>query len=282
MRRVRLRALMLAGAVLCCALSASAENSVVVTSKAVALGETGVTIPILLTNDETVKAVVVPLALREQTPGAFVTSITMSFADRLPVGGALSPISFRNQYANEDGTCKQSQPGGFGTVSFSDGGPNPVVASPEGVLFARQRMFSPDLLPGTDATGSFVLTLDVTSVNGTFEIDSTCANPSNHVLFADLANLTIIPSFTKGIINIGCQCPFQTDFDADGFLSALDLNNLADLLFAGQTDIQDPNCPKPRSDCDCDGFPTVLDLGWLVDHLYAGGPAPCQPCSVTD
>ena len=75
-----------------------------------------------------------------------------------------------------------------------------------------------------------------------------------------------------------CLCPFQGDFDADGFLTALDLGALIDILFAGSPEIQDPECPGPRGDFDCDGFSTALDLGGLIDYLFAGGIAPCQPC----
>jgi hypothetical protein len=75
-----------------------------------------------------------------------------------------------------------------------------------------------------------------------------------------------------------CDCPYQCDFDADGFLTALDLSGLIDILFAGSPDIQDPDCPIPRSDFDCDNFATALDLGGLIDHLFAGGQGACDFC----
>lgn len=82
--------------------------------------------------------------------------------------------------------------------------------------------------------------------------------------------------------NIGdvceCGCPFQGDFDADGFLTALDLSAVIDILFAGSPDVQDPNCESPRADLDCDGFSTALDLSKMIDHLFAGGEGPCDPC----
>jgi hypothetical protein len=78
----------------------------------------------------------------------------------------------------------------------------------------------------------------------------------------------------------GCGCAFQSDFDEDGFLTALDLATMIDILFAGQPDIQDPNCPNPRADFDCDGFSTALDLSGLIDHLFAGGDGPCDPCGL--
>ena len=78
----------------------------------------------------------------------------------------------------------------------------------------------------------------------------------------------------------GCSCPFQSDFDEDGFLTALDLGAMIDILFAGNPDVQDGTCPVPRADFDCDGFSTALDLGGLIDHLFAGQPGPCDPCAL--
>jgi len=78
---------------------------------------------------------------------------------------------------------------------------------------------------------------------------------------------------------VACSCPFQGDYDGDGFLTAIDLGILIDVLFAGHPDITDPNCPTSRGDVDCDGFATALDLAILIDHLFAGGPPPCQPCT---
>jgi hypothetical protein len=78
---------------------------------------------------------------------------------------------------------------------------------------------------------------------------------------------------------ICCDCPFQCDFDEDSFLTALDLGDLIDILFAGDPDIIDPSCTTPRGDFDCNSFTTSLDLAGLIDHLFVGGPGPCDPCS---
>jgi len=77
-----------------------------------------------------------------------------------------------------------------------------------------------------------------------------------------------------------CICDFQGDGDEDGFLTALDLANIIDVLFAGAPDVQDALCPKPRFDLDCDGFSTALDLAVMIDHLFAGGAGPCDPCGM--
>jgi hypothetical protein len=93
-----------------------------------------------------------------------------------------------------------------------------------------------------------------------------------------------IPAPESGALDViiapcpSCDCPYQSDFDEDGFLTALDLSEMIDILFAGHVDVQDPNCPGPRADFDCDGFSTALDLSGLIDHLFAGGDGPCEPC----
>jgi hypothetical protein len=75
-----------------------------------------------------------------------------------------------------------------------------------------------------------------------------------------------------------CYCFYQSDFDEDGFITALDLGAMIDILFAGAEGIQDPGCPTSRADFDNNGFPDALDLGLLIDHLFVGGPPPCEPC----
>jgi len=76
-----------------------------------------------------------------------------------------------------------------------------------------------------------------------------------------------------------CSCPFQADMDGDGFLTALDLYAIVDVLFAGHQDVQDPACPVTRADFDNDGFSTVLDLAKVIEHLFVGAAAPCDPCN---
>jgi hypothetical protein len=194
---------------------AQAASSVVVESKAVAVSASGVTIRIRITNDIALSGLVVPLVLREVTPGAFISSMQMSFGDRLPLPGPPLSTAFRGHFANNDGTCA---PGGFGTVSFSDGANHPVVASPEGAEFFRvwTGAASDTLAAGADPSGSLFLTVTVTGTLGSFEIDTTCMNPSNHLEFVDKLLNNIFPSFTKGVITIG------PDADGDGVIDSVD------------------------------------------------------------
>ncbi len=89
-----------------------------------------------------------------------------------------------------------------------------------------------------------------------------------------------VPGFGAGSITVNsCSCPYQCDYDQSGFLDALDLGNMIDVLFAGKPDINDPNCPTTRMDFDASGFADALDLGKLIDHLFAGAPGPTDPCN---
>ena len=75
-----------------------------------------------------------------------------------------------------------------------------------------------------------------------------------------------------------CQCPYQCDYDADGFRTVLDLNALIDVVFGGRMEIQDPACPVSRGDFNNSTFPDAFDLGQMIDHLFAGAPPPVDPC----
>lgn len=181
-------------------------NSVVVESKAVNVGETNVTVGVKITNDAPLGSLVAPLAIRELSPGAFISSLKVSFGDRLPAtGGPLIEIPITNQYATNDGTCKATGPSGFGTLTNGDTLIHPVTGSPHGILCSRTKVFSSALAPGSDNTGSIILTFDVSSTPGAFEIDTTCTDPSNHLLFVEdiWPPRPIVPSFTKGVVTIG-------------------------------------------------------------------------------
>jgi hypothetical protein len=182
--------------------SAIAANSVVVESKAVGASAANVPIRVLLTNDQDLDALIVPLEIRSVTPGSFITSLRLSYAERLPASGPPLSSKTNNQYAAPSSGC-------YTSVSFSDGLTHPVIASPEGVLFYRANGGDGRLTPGSDASGSLVMTVTVTGTLGTFEIDTACITPF-HLNFTGDSENNFIPSFTKGTITIA------TDSDGDG------------------------------------------------------------------
>jgi hypothetical protein len=262
-------------------------NSVVVSSLTVGLDSEGVRIPVRLTNEDVLQGLTVPLVIRAIDPRAFIDKLAVTYEDRLAASNL--DIEATNLYFTADGTCKGpcyagGSTGGFATIDTTGAGPQAISASPVGLLCVRQALVG-DLAPGTDTTGSIVLTVDVNSSvdGGEFEIDTTCTAPNNHLLFVGSipTDLPILPAFTRGVIRtVACWCPNQQDYDGDTFITAVDLAAMIDILFGGAPDIQDPVCVTTRSDMDCDGFSTPLDLGAMIDYLFAYLPGPCAPCDV--
>jgi len=75
-----------------------------------------------------------------------------------------------------------------------------------------------------------------------------------------------------------CECPWQGDYDADGFLTAVDLARLINIVYFGSIGTQDPDCPVRRGDLDFNGFTDTVDLALMIDHVFFGGPGPADPC----
>ncbi len=274
-------------AIASCALlagTARGANSVIVESKTVPAGAHDVTIGVRMANDLDLTALAVPLQIREITPGSFITRLALSWggrADTVMTDGVIN-----NQYATQNFTC---QLGGFGfgdIVATHRDSSRAVGTSPEGVLFARVRVYSRPLLPGSDVEPSMRLIFNVTSTPGTFEIDTTCTRWNNHLAFAHLtsagATVRVVPAFTKGIITIAaCSCAHHGDLTGDNVIDVFDSGALIDYLYGGgATPATDPGCPRiDRGDVNCDGGDDIFDVLYLNDYLYTSGPAPCNPCA---
>ncbi len=145
---------------------------------------------------------------------------------------------------------------------------------------------NPSLATGADSSGSLTLTVDVSSTTGTFEIDTTCAYPSNHLMLVGeyaVGDLTgIVPVFVKGVITIGkCDCRLHGDINGDGSIDAVDYSRLIDhVFFGGAAPPKDASCPHVnRGDINCDGTVDIRDVLHLREHLYGSGIPPCQPCA---
>ena len=222
MRRRALWTMFLVALIVGCNAAAWGTNSVVVESKTVNKGDAGVVVGIKITNDLDLAAIVLPLILRSVTPGTFITALTASGSsvrnpdDRLSLTsgtGALQGIKTTNRYASDTAgspNCKDGQPGGFTVpVAASYTGP---WTSPAGVFMVCGQLDPTDpadplLAPGTDVTaaGALKVTVSVNTIEGWFEIDTTCTTPANHLTFSDTTtgSTGTRPAFTKGVITIG-------------------------------------------------------------------------------
>jgi hypothetical protein len=264
-------------------------SRIVVESKSILVNTSG-TIGVYIENTHAVRSLDIPLVIRSLEGEAYPTAITASFNPdgRLPVDGPLSAIQFINGYDVEDGTCKQEQPGGFATIE-GENSLGYTLASPDdpdAFLFVRSRLLGADLPPGSDfpvgmGQPSILLDVDVPYVEGRFEVDTTCCNPSNHLLLIR-PDVTPVPelTFTKGIIEVSeCACSQQSDYDQSGFLDVLDVHAEIDVLFRDLPEEHRFGCPASCGDFNNDGFPDVVDLSGLIDHVFIGGSAPCNPCN---
>lgn len=251
-------------------------NHVLVESKVVNMGSSS-TVGIYLANDVALRGFSIPLAIRSVTPGVYPQTLTASYSAGTRLDGYLTEVETLDEYDTEDGTCKSGAPGGFGSPGVVG------LTSPDAYKFTRLRISGPDWPPGDDSgIPSMTIAFNAPAAAGFFEIDTTCVDPSGHLAFINTDGQTLDGvTFAKGVIGVSpCACPNQSDFDEDGFNSALDLAALIDILFASNPDLQDASCPSPRGDFDCDGFSTALDLSGLIDYLFAGGAEPCDPCAM--
>lgn len=193
--------------------------------------------------------------------------------------------------------AKKQQPAPHPKDAVSQTEPSKAVTSRKSVAPANQALTQPDaaveITPvptrpaPNQATGAAAYQIPWQSVNGggapststNYQVNASVGQSS--IGYATSTNYEAGIGYWYGASAAGggCSCPHQCDYDDDGFLTALDLSILIDVLFAGTPEITDPGCPTSRGDFDCDGFPTALDLGQLIDHLFAGGDPPCDPCN---
>lgn len=275
-----------------CALGA---NSVVVESKTVAANAQNVTIGVYVTNDFELATLILPLELRSVTPGAFITdTFAFDVQGRVAASG-LTTVSAKRFYGQPDAVNSCS---GAASQSYTEGDSIPAgfFTSPDGVMWAGMDWGSSgspgpltagsDGLPG-NGTPSFVFTFDVTGVSGTFEIDTCCTLPANHLLFVEpLINQVVVPTFEKGVVSIACGCSNHGDPNSNGLAFEIgDAVLLMNILFFGAEAFPDASetCPVLPGDLDCNGVLDVLDLLRVI-YIITGdfGPSPdfiCDPCA---
>ena len=194
------------GLLLLCSQSAWSANSVTIESKEMGAGAINCPIYIQLTNDVSLSGFEVPLEVRSVTPGAFMTAVKLSWRERLRIPGIMEMIRINSRYPDTNGVCR---PGSFAPpYASNDTLKHPVLDSPEGLMFAA---LSDDpihnLPPGHDIVGSMVLCVDLGTTTGTFEIDTTCIDPGNHIDLVDANLLEVIPTFGMGTITIVPNSP---------------------------------------------------------------------------
>ncbi|HWO58332.1 MAG TPA: PKD domain-containing protein [bacterium] len=176
-----------------------AQNSVVVHGGRFQPSADSVTVGISLSNAVTLSALSLPLEMRELTADAFVTRLSMRFANRLAGNLRLPDNPHTDQFASPIGACYQA-------ADYSDGAWHPVAVSPEGAWFYREGdNLDEYLAPGADTVPSIVLDLDLSATPGSFVVDTAClipGAPNRFLHFLDDGGLLVPVSFTGDTIEI--------------------------------------------------------------------------------
>jgi len=221
MKRFALTICLAACLVFLSAAAVFAVNNVTVESKTVGAGGSA-SIGIYATNDVIIKQYIQPLKIVSTGGGSFITSMKVGINAAGRMNGKLVDIMIYNGYLNANGACLTTAPNvGFGTIDEPNLDANTLPVSgtgPVALMIVRGIILGTTLPVGTDGTfpgGSPSFTIDVglnASCPGQFEVDTTCTDPANHLVFAKMtAPPALLPTFTKGVINVICNpCPVNT------------------------------------------------------------------------
>lgn len=183
-----------------------ARNHVTVESKTVCTGQKDAIVRVLVENELEIRHITVPLVIRSAEGGAFINRIQQTWGDRLPAGknAPLGEYAITTLYSQRECECMKPGEPGFGPDFARDTLPHPVEGSPIAVMATRLRIFGENLKPGQDSTGSIILTMGITDVEGAFEIDTTCVCPGNTLMYVEDSETPqgVYPTFTKGVITV--------------------------------------------------------------------------------
>ena len=121
--------------------------------------------------------------------------------------------------------------------------------------------------------------MNISNTPGIFEVDTTCTDPANHLLYVNNQWRLTLPTFTKGTIEIDtCLCLSQGDIDGNGVLDVFDLIEMLHVVFENGPPYQDPGCPTTRVDYNNDRVFDVFDVIALIDGIFMNGAPPVNPC----
>lgn len=271
----------------CLALTAEAfsANAVVVESRTVPSGDGLFSIGVYVENDVELMGVLFPFAIRSVSGGAFIAeSLAVVPSNRLSTH--LIGYTVRNYLPSEDNNRYwECGGGGFKTRG------QPDFVSPDAFLYAAVVGGEDSTLaPGSDGTPpggtpSLTITFGVGPELGVFEIDTTCITPGNHLQFVQDGSppVKVNASFTKGTIEVGCECDCHTDPNCDTYHDIVDWILIKNVAQGSSQPIPDPNpmCPVVTTDVNCDGVTNNTDKNLMYEVLFNGADPDtlfCQPC----
>lgn len=284
--------------------SSALTNSVVVESQILITGTPGTVVGVSVSNAVPLAGLLVPLEIRPLTPGAAIAesiAYVMNPAGRVansPLGFAddvdsLWPEALRvvrrtcqvcpsscsgpvsNSYCSDDISCTYpTGPYGlfFGTVSTGDTQSGHLIEMAAGAD------------PGDAAAASLQIVLThLGTMPGIFEVDTACWTPANSLAYVQANSQLIVPSFTKGTIELRCDCGCHGDPFCDGILNIQDVVSTIDVAFRNGTPVAQPYCPRQATDLNCDGIVNIQDIVIMLDVTFRGqdpDQAICNPCAL--
>jgi hypothetical protein len=266
-------------------------GGVVVESRTVQEGQQNVEIGVFVTNDVDLTGLVLPLEFRRVNAGSFIAnSFSLNVQGRVGASG-LTDFSVLQYYDSPDGFPACSGPVSRSYETGADSPGAEFYSSPSSVMWFGVNATNPCLTAGTDGTPetgtpSFVLTFDVSSMAGSFEIDTACVVPGNHLAMIECgAEEPIDVSFAKGVITIiPCPCQCHGDPVCEGVTNVLDVIKAVGIAFRNEPAIPDPApaCPRTTTDVTCDDVTNVLDVVAIIDVTFRNAnpfTTYCAPCT---
>lgn len=272
-------------------------GSVTIESKTVPANAQNAQVGIYFQNDASLGGMILPLEIRSVTPGSFISGdIEFKKQGRLLQSwGTIGvwPLEYYYPATLPSIACSGPLSGTYDSNEVLQ--PPMTFVSPSGFLWGTLACDANCLPPGDDGlpgigNPSLILSFGVTGVPGTFEIDTCCVAPGNHLSMIDCDGDSVFsPSFTKGVVTIApCDCPALNDPNHNGIPFEIgDWVRMTYLAFGGESSETTPTCPCSDGDVDCNGLIDVVDLVRMV-HVISGqddGSGVCVPtadCSIGD
>lgn len=284
--------------------SQALTNSVVVESQTLITGTPGTVVGVSISNAVPIAGLLVPLEIRPLTPGTAIAesiAYVMNPAGRVansPLGVAddvdsLWPEALRvlrktcqvcpntcsgpvsNSYCSDDISCTYpTGPYGllFGSVSTGDTQSGHLIELAAGAD------------PGDAASASLQIVLtNLGTTPGVFEIDTACWTPANSLAYVQANSSLIVPAFTKGTIELKCDCNCHGDPFCDGVANIQDVVSAIDVAFRNGVPVAQPYCPYQASDLNCDGIVNIQDIVIMLDVTFRGEDPDqliCDPCAI--
>lgn len=274
-----------------------AEWRIDIESKTVNAGETGVTVDFTGYWDLPLKALVVPIVVREIDAGAFWTGHLPS--DTTFQGGVPYGVEWKWENLGWASAIQQVRPAIVANnpgdwccphvdpcidISYDGVSPDHFAIGAQGIM---------DTEPAHPNGRVFMtITFDVTGSGGDFEFDTACfTGPLSDLFITGTDFLDHGPEglndavFNKGIITIlsgSCDCTDHGDCNDDGIINPVDVVYLINyaLRMVGPAPHSDPACPViNRGDWDCSGQINLVDIIKMINYVYRQpAPGPCDPC----